>query len=73
MLTSTEPQVYVVIEEYPFTMGFCIYKVFDNLNSAELFCKEKLEELPKEQKPEFDDWGLIEGINYRTITMELNK
>jgi hypothetical protein len=73
MLASAEPKVYVVIEEYPFLQGFCMYKVFDNLASAEALCTDLLSKLEFKNKPQFDDWGLTDGMNYRVITMELNK
>jgi hypothetical protein len=73
MLASAEPKVYVVIEEYPFLQGFCMYKVFDNLASAEALCADLLSKLDFKNKPQFDDWGLTDGMNYRVITMELNK
>ena len=57
-------KVYLLWEENPMFQGTILLCVYSTKEMAEQDAKKLLDSLSADEKPEFDDYGLMAGVNY---------
>jgi len=64
-------KAYVIIKEYPFMHPYQMIEVHLDESAAETRKIYLNSLIPDNEKPEFDDYGLISGYDYTIVDLEL--
>jgi hypothetical protein len=62
---------YVIIKAFPFMHPYQMVEVHLDESAAEQRKVELNNSIPDSDKPEYDDYGLIEGYDYVIVDLEL--
>jgi hypothetical protein len=62
--------VYLVFENRALSNGSLVVKAFSSKLKAETFARNKQKR--QKNKPQYDDWGLCEGIEYIVAKIKVN-
>lgn len=62
--------IYLVFENHAFMGPHIVLKAFSSADKAEKYAA-KMQKRQK-NKPQYDDWGLCEGIEYKAYKLKVN-
>jgi len=57
-------EVYICYETWGLWGHVTLLEVFDSEDKAVSYCLSKQNSVESDLKPEYDDWGLISGVEY---------
>lgn len=65
-----QKQIFLVIQNFPFSMHYRLIKAFGNIENANKFATEQNTLLPESDKPVHDDDGLVEGVEFIVVPLD---
>lgn len=68
---AESPKIYMVIQDFPFDMHYRMIRAFRSEEDAAKFVEKENALLSDDDKPEHDEYGLVSGIEYQVIPIDL--